>query len=250
MSVNNNDIESISPKNKHEKLQNNPDQKSISMSKAEDSTTTITNLELLNEYPLSRRKQHKATTTTSSQNSTDQSLFSTITKSTTSSHITFGSSKNKSKSISSSSSISRKRKRKKHLPSESKLCSQSFSMIKFLGTINTKKLELRADPRSRRSNFHDWIGCLEVAFSNYKHTRKILNDYSTTQRIHKVKSKSINRFVYSVCYAFMDKSVRISTSSYKDDGVGLLRALFIKCATVDSKAKERAKQAFLECRIG
>ena len=122
-------------------------------------------------------------------------------------------------------------------------------MIKFLGTINTKKLDLKHEPKVRRAAFLEWVGCLEVAFSNYKYTRRILADYSTSNKIHKVKNKSINRLVYAVCYAFMDKAVRTSTSMYKDNGVALLKILHTKCASVDSKTRQRAKQAFIDCKI-
>lgn len=122
-------------------------------------------------------------------------------------------------------------------------------MIKVLGTMNVKKLELKHEPKQRRIAFLEWIGCLEVAFSNYKHTRKILTDYSTRHKIHKVKNEAINRLVYSVCYAFMDKTVRTSTSMYKDNGINLLKALHIKSASIDSKTRDRAKQAFIQCRI-
>ena len=164
--------------------------------------------------------------------------------------IEFGSSTSNS---SHSEPLSRKRYKKsrknKGHPSESKLCAQSFSMIKFLGTMNIKKLELKHEPKQRRTAFLEWIGCLEVAFSNYKYTRRILTDYSTNHKIHNVVSDDINRLVYSVCYAFMDKTVRTSTSMYKDNGIALLKALHIKCASINSKTRNRAKQAFLECRI-
>ena len=210
------EILNISMKDENEKFNNsvqkndnnnnsNIEEKSHKNDKTSDSVTTITNLEMLEDHFLLKKKNQKDLSTLSEENSVDKSLFSTITKSSHSSNITFGSSKTKSTSSNSLSSVSNKRKKDKLLPSESKLCSQSFSMIKFLGTINIKKLELKSDPRIRRANFHDWIGCLEVAFSNYKYTQNILNDYSTTQKIHKVKSKAINRFVYSLFYAFMLK---------------------------------------------
>ena len=122
-------------------------------------------------------------------------------------------------------------------------------MIKFLGTISTKKLDLKHEPKQRRVAFLEWVGCLEVAFSNYKYTRRILTDYSTSHKIHNVKNDAINRLVYSVCYAFMVKTVRTSASMYKDNGIALLKALHIKCASIDSKTRDRAKQAFLQCRI-
>ena len=55
--------------------------------------------------------------------------------------------------------------------------------------------------------------------------------------------------VYSICYASMEKSARMSTIIYKEDGIGLLRALHIKCASVDSQTRLRAKTAFIDCRI-
>ena len=115
--------------------------------------------------------------------------------------------------------------------------------------MNIKKLESKHEPKQRRTAFLEWIGCLEVAFSNYKYTRRILTDYSTNHKIHNVVSDDINRLVYSVCYAFMDKTVRTSTSMYKDNVIALLKALHIKCASIDSKTRDRVKPAFLECRI-
>ena len=55
--------------------------------------------------------------------------------------------------------------------------------------------------------------------------------------------------VHSICYALMEKSTRMSTMTYKEDGIGLLRALYIKYASVDSQTRLREKKAFIECRI-
>ena len=115
--------------------------------------------------------------------------------------------------------------------------------------MRTKKLDLKHEPKSRRTVFLDWLANIEVAFTNCKYTRKILKDYNTSNEIRSVKSESINRMVYSICYALMEKSARISTMAYKDDGIGLLKALHIKCAAVDSQTRLRAKTAFMECRI-
>ena len=61
----------------------------------------------------------------------------------------------------------------------------------------------------------------------------------------------MDNLVYTVAYAFMDKVTRSSTSVYKNQGVKLLRALHIKCASVvDSQTKQRAKYAFCNCKIG
>ena len=47
----------------------------------------------------------------------------------------------------------------------------------------------------------------------------------------------------------MDKSTRISTMMYKNQGSKLLKILHIKCASVDSNTRLRAKLAFVNCRI-
>ena len=47
----------------------------------------------------------------------------------------------------------------------------------------------------------------------------------------------------------MDKLARVSTMMYKNKGTKLLKVLHIKCASVDSNAKLRAKMAFINCRI-
>ena len=115
--------------------------------------------------------------------------------------------------------------------------------------MRTKKLDLKHEPKARRMVFLDWLANIEVAFTNCKYTRKILKDYNTKNKIRSVKSSSINRMVYAICYALMEKNARCSTMAYKDDGIGLLKALHIKCASVDSQTRLRAKPAFIECRI-
>ena len=74
-------------------------------------------------------------------------------------------------------------------------------------------------------------------------------DYNTKNKIQKVKYASVNRMVYAICYALMEKSARMSTMAYKDDGIGLLKALHIKCASVDSQTRLRTKTSFIECKI-
>ena len=64
--------------------------------------------------------------------------------------------------------------------SNKRLCYQALNMIKFLGKIHMKKLDLKHEPRLRRKSFLDWIGQLEIAFSSNEYTRDILKDYSTT----------------------------------------------------------------------
>ena len=163
-----------------------------------------------------------------------------------------------SSTTTSSSSINHKKiyltktsdkKNKKKGPSDDSLCKQSLSIIKLLGTMRTKKLDLKHEPKARRIVFLEWLANIEVAFTNCKYTRKILKDYNTQNKIRSVKSPSINRMVYAICYALMEKNARCSTMAYKDDGIGLLKALHIKCASVDSQTRLRAKTAFIECRI-
>ena len=159
----------------------------------------------------------------------DEWSDSTIKTSSTSStlktsHTNISSDDTHTQSSSSNSSSSRQKlsskRRKKHTrhshkkkktinrksyPNDEELCKQSLAMIKFLGTMKTRKLDLKHDPKTRRSTFLEWLSNIEVAFLNYKYTRKILKDYNTKHKIRSVKSNSINRMIYSVCYAFLEK---------------------------------------------
>ena len=107
-------------------------------------------------------------------------------------------------------------------------------MINFLGTMKTRKLDLKHDPKNRRIAFLEWLSNIEVTFLNYKHIRKVIKDYNIKHKIRSDKSQSINRLIYSVCYVFLEKNVRTSKMSYKDDGIALLKALSTKCASIDS----------------
>ena len=89
-----------------------------------------------------------------------------------------------------------------------KVCSQALQMIKFLGTLHMKKLDLKYEPRLRIIAFLEWISQLEIAFSSNKYTIKVLQDYSTKNKIHQIKSKLADSLVYTVAYAFMDKAIR------------------------------------------
>ena len=91
-------------------------------------------------------------------------------------------------------------------------------MIKFLGTMNMKKLDLKHEPRQRRYAFLEWITQLEIAFDCNKYTRKVLKHYSTNNKIHRAKNKLVDMLIYTVAYAFMDKATRISTITYKNRG--------------------------------
>ena len=89
-------------------------------------------------------------------------------------------------------------------------------MIKFLGTLNMKKLDLKHEPRLRRVSFLEWITQLEIVFSSNKYTRTILSSYSTNNKINLISDKKIDFLVYTLIYAFLDKATRVSTSSYKN----------------------------------
>jgi len=133
--------------------------------------------------------------------------------------------------------------------SDSKICSQALIMIKFLGTLNMKKLDLKHEPRLRRASFLEWISQLEIAFSSNKYTRTILSNYSINNKINLVHDEKIDLLVYTVIYAFLDKPTRISTLGYKNKGTKLLKVLHLKCASIDAQTKLRAKLAFINCRI-
>ena len=45
-----------------------------------------------------------------------------------------------------------------------KVCSQALQMIKFLGTLHMRKLDLKHETRLRRITFLEWISQLEMAF--------------------------------------------------------------------------------------
>ena len=163
------------------------------------------------------------------------------------------SSSSSSSSLSSSSSYfsntSSNPKRKKKNKNKRKLtnirvCSEALTMIKFLGQLHTKKLDLKHEPKLRRAAFLDWISQLEVAFKTNRYTRKILKDYSTTNKIHLAKDNLVDILVYTVAYAFMEKSTRTSTAAYKNKGTELLKILHTKCASVDSHTKLRANWLF------
>ena len=130
-----------------------------------------------------------------------------------------------------------------------KVCYQALQMIKFLGTLHMRKLDLKHEPRLRRIAFLEWISQLEIAFSSNKYTTKVLQDYSTKNKIHQTKSKLVDSLVYTVAYAFMDKATRTSTIAYKNQGSKLLKVLHMKCASVDENTKLRARMQFLSCKM-
>ena len=90
---------------------------------------------------------------------------------------------------------------------------------------------------------------MEIAFSSNKYTRNILQDYSTKNKIYPTDDKEIDTLIYTVAYAFMEISTRVSTMMYKNKGTKLLKILLTKCASVDSNTKLRAKMAFINCNI-
>ena len=87
-----------------------------------------------------------------------------------------------------------------------------------------KKLDLKYEPRQRRIAFLEWIGQLEIAFSSNKYTKNILKDYSTKNKVHKTDDEQM---------------------MYKNKGTNILKALKIKCASVDTNTKQRAKMIFM-----
>ena len=110
-------------------------------------------------------------------------------------------------------------------------------MIKFLGTLQMKKLDLKHEPRLRRASFLEWISQLEIAFSSNRYTRTILSEYSNSNKIKIVSDKKVDMLVYTVIYAFLNKATRISTSRYKNKGTKLLKILHMKCASIDAQTK-------------
>ncbi len=122
-------------------------------------------------------------------------------------------------------------------------------MIKFLCTLNMKKLHLNIESRLKRRAFLEWITQLENAFSSNKYTQPILWEYSTKNKIRTTKDKNVDPLIYTVAYVFMDKSTRISTSTFKNQGSKLLKILHLKCASINSHTRIRLKMAFNNCRI-
>ena len=141
------------------------------------------------------------------------------------------------------------RNKKSHKLTSDKVCSQALQTIKFLGTLHMRKLDLKHKHRLRRIAFLEWISQLEIAFSSNKYTTKELQDYSTKNKIHSIKSKLADSLVYTVAYAFKDKATRTSTIAYKSQGSKLLKILHMKCASVDESTKLRARMQFLSCQM-
>ena len=111
----------------------------------------------------------------------------------------------KSTKSSRSSNRSKKRKKKdkhKHTkktsPSDDALCKQSLAIIILLGTVRTRKLDLKHEPKSRRTAFLEWLSNIEVTFNSCKHTKHILKDCNSNNKIRKVKYASVNRMVYAI----------------------------------------------------
>ena len=112
-----------------------------------------------------------------------------------------------------------------------------------------KKLDLKHEPRLRRTAFLEWISQIEIAFSSNKYTRNILSNYSTNNKIRLTSNRKVDLLAYTVIYAFLDKATRVSTSGYKNQGTKLLKVLHMKCASIDAQTKLRAKMAFTNCKI-
>ena len=104
---------------------------------------------------------------------TDSTIKTSSTSSTIkTSHTQFSSVRSSNQSSSSSSKFSyqkltskRRKKHKTHYlkkkkipkrlsnPNDDELCKQSLAMIKFLGTMKTRKLDLKHDPQKKKSHF-------------------------------------------------------------------------------------------------
>ena len=170
------------------------------------------------------------------------------TEKSSSSSSTSVSSLNSNNTGSSSDTISLIKPKSQKLTHD-KVCTQALHMIKILGTLNMRKLDLKHEPRLRRHAFMEWISQLEIAFSSNKYTRDILENYSTKNKINKTSSKLVDILIYTVAYAFLDKPTRLSTIKYKNKGCNLLKVLHLKCASFDENTKLRAKMAFFNCKI-
>ena len=94
------------------------------------------------------------------------------------------------------------------------MCSKALELIKFLGTLQMKKLELKHDPKLRRASFLEWISQLEVAFSSNLYAKDIMSRYSTRNKINSTKDILVDNLVYTVAYAFMDKVTRDTRQKY------------------------------------
>ena len=68
-----------------------------------------------------------------------------------------------------------------------RICKQALNMIKFLGTLQMKKLDLKYEPRQRRMAFLEWICQFDIAFSSNKYTKNVLKDYSTRTKYIEVR---------------------------------------------------------------
>ena len=90
------------------------------------------------------------------------------------------------------------RNKKGHKLTSDKVYSQALQIIKFLGTLHMRKLDLKHEPRLRRIAFLEWISQLEIVFSSNKYTANVLQDYLTKNKIHRIKSKLAVSLVYTV----------------------------------------------------
>ena len=74
-----------------------------------------------------------------------------------------------------------------------------------------------------------------MPFYSNRYARTILSEYSNNNKINIVSDKKVDLLVYTVIYAFLDKTTRISTSRYKNKGTKLLKILHMKCASIDGQ---------------
>ena len=122
-------------------------------------------------------------------------------------------------------------------------------MIKFLVSLQKKKLELKYEEGQRRIVVLQQFGQLNIALSSNEYTKNVLKDYSTKSKVHRTDDELVDTLVYTTTCAFINKSTRVSTMMYKNKGAKLIQVLHIICASVDSNTKIRAKMTFINCRI-
>ena len=173
--------------------------------------------ETIDKYSNSTHHSSSSSSSIQSSSSEQQSFDSKDTSDTSSSGNShklslLGITNKKKKSRKKNST--KKAKKSKFLSSD-KVCYHALNMIKFLGTLHMKKLDLKYEPRLRRAAFIEWISQLEMAFFSNKYTKKVLKDYSTKNKINRSDSKMTDLLIYTVAYAFMDNATRMSNINYK-----------------------------------
>ena len=151
---------------KEKRIENKNLSKSITL------PTNSLNIQATDHTDFSFPPDHISSSSSSSSNKDSNSISS---NEFFQSYDDFASHSSKSTSTSSSDSsddnqqlyqYKKKHKKKGKSLSSNNVCNQALQMIIFLGTLNMKKLDLKHEPRQRRTAFFDWISQLEIAFSS------------------------------------------------------------------------------------